>query len=170
MPKYAAFDADLAEYLSVALLLPQNATVLPLFFTDEHQGEGGTAVSLRTRPLETAAGYLMAERGVVDLAHYEAAFNYFPVQFRESVAPFRFIGSSREWQEQIPPVVEFQSYSDRTPGKVDYVLLWGETVASDHVRTSPAVESVRRQLTAAYRLMFTSPRGLLAAYRSTAEP
>jgi len=165
IPKYAAFNDDLAEYLSFGPRLPQGSTILPLFYISEGSAQGGTAYSLRTRPLDTSAGYLMATRNVIDLAHYESAFNYFITRFRPELDPFRFIGHAPDWQQTIPPAVSFLHYSDQTTGQVDYVFLWGMKFASDEVLANPSTQSVRSQLDIGYQLIFVSkPRELLQVY------
>lgn len=166
MPAYAAFDRDLREYLSFAPELPRNATVLPLFFKTERTPGGGSAVSARTRPLDTAAGYLMADRGVVDLSHYESAFGYFPTGFRPPLDPYVHLATHPDWQQVLPPAVDIGRYERETAGRVDYVLVWGMRVAEPVIRDDPATAAIRAELDAHYRLVHeSSPRALLQVYK-----
>ncbi|HVE42141.1 MAG TPA: hypothetical protein VNM14_19760 [Planctomycetota bacterium] len=164
-PAYVEFNRDLEEFASAGPHLRANSTILPLKFIREDNKDAGTAWSCVVRPLDYASGYLMADRGVVDLTLYEAPFRYFPVSYRADRDPCTFIGSAPDWMEQVPPRADFASYSRRTPGRVDYVLVWGLKAASQDVLEDPATVSIRAQLDADYRRIFTSPqRGLLELY------
>ncbi len=112
------------------------------------------------RPLRALS--LASRKGLVDFMNYEACVGYFPVVFRPRFQPFVHIGRKGEFGTE-GPNVDFLTYPERTGGRVDYVLVWG---APREVHDPEAAASVRRQLDAAYDLVFTSrPRGLMRLYR-----
>ena len=164
LPVVIEFNRDLAEFLSAAPLLPPGATLVPLYFIDDREGQGGTAHSARTRPMQEAAGYLMATRRVVDLSHYESDSPHFPTRFRPETNPIRFIGGGRNWIETVPPRVNLLDYETQTSGRIDFVLVWGLAVAPPEIQAHPATEAVKQQLGAGYVQIFTSRRGLLDVY------
>ena len=165
IPSYAAFNRDLTEFLSCEAVLPQRATFIPLMLIRQSEGEGGTARSKHTWPLDSAADHLMSVKGRMDLAHYEGAMEGFYLKFRPEVDPSRYIGSYPAWAWLVPPECDFLSYSSRTPGRLDYVLLWGRSAASEETLRSASARSIFSQLENGYRKIFTSaPRGLMEVY------
>jgi hypothetical protein len=175
---YAGFNKDLSEFLSAAQVLERNSTILPLFYVydgahgvDLENENLGMEYSLRTRPLDHAAGYLMSMNGVVDLAHYESEFDYFLLKFRPEVNPFVHLGAGSRWTEYIPADVNIANYSQQSMGSVDYVLVWGMNAASQDVLSDPRTILVTEQLAADYELIFVSePRGLMQVYKRLSDP
>lgn len=167
LPAYAAFNDDLRDFTSVAAHLPEGATVVPLSFVASADDHPGLAHSSWTRPLIQATGYLVAQRHVVDLSHFQARYDYFITQFRPPVDPFATIGKGREWLSDTTPDVDLLADPSRPPGDgtIDFVLVWGLSAASPAVVADPATRSVMHQLDAAYDLVYTSPRGLAQLYR-----
>src|SRR4029453_19148167 len=160
-----AFNRDLVEYVSAESALRSDSTFIPLSFIEQGEGLGGTAISKHTWPLDTAADYLMARNGRLNLAHYESAASGFMTRFRPELDPSQWIGSGLGWAWTVPPKCDFLTYASRTSGRVDYVLLWGRRVASREILESEAARSVLRQLDEGYRPVFaSSPRGLMEVY------
>ncbi len=164
---YARLNPYLAEYISAGTYVEPNTTLLPLCFSYGQAADGGV-LSTKVAPFLHPAGYIAANRGVVDLNNYEATKTYFPTRFRPQLDPFRYIGlGGRECTtEAKAPRVEFLTYPQRTGGHVDYVLLWA--VRADQME-DPDAQSVFRQLQQAYDLIWTSPdAGLTQLYRRKA--
>lgn len=177
LPIITAFNRDISEFMSVAPYLRKNATVLPLLYTydgfniPEHEQNGVTAFARRTRPLDCVTGYLMADVGVVDLAHYESGYDYFPTQFKAELAPHIYLGTTPLWSESLPPAVDIENYYRMTTGEVDFVLVWGMHLATEEMLTDPKTILVLEQLAADYELIYTSePRGLLQVYERKGQP
>lgn len=157
---YVGLNRDIAELTSVASHLPSGATVVPLNATQGQGGVPGLTTSLWTRPLIQATGYLVAERRVVDLSHFQARYDYFVTQFRSNVDPFATIGRGTSWLGQSPPDVDLLGYSAQTggAGRIDFVLVWGPVDALS--------ADVRAQLDERYELVFRTARGHATLFRS----
>lgn len=166
IPYYRAFTRDFREYLSVGDHIAPGSTVLPLVYVDNMTSPPGTARGRYVQPMQELSSWLISRIEVVDLAQYEAGFEYFPVQFRPERDPFRTIGD-RIFVGVIPPDVHFLDYPARTGGTVDYVYTWGRAQAPESVRASREWTDVERQLAAAYELVYSTPRGLWELYRRT---
>jgi hypothetical protein len=165
LPSYRAFDRDLAEFLSSEAVLPEKATFLPLMLTDHQDRGGGMATSRYTWPMVSASGYLMADKGRMDLSHSEALAQVCYLKFRDEVDPSRHLGTSEDFAWNVPPECDLLAYPRKTPGQVDYVLLWGRSVARETVLSSSSVRSILSQLDTGYRMIYASvPRGLMEVY------
>jgi hypothetical protein len=140
---YARWNADLAEYLSGRLKIEANRTLLPILVRDP----GGRV----SPPLQHAAGYLAAERGVVDLANYQPATGHFPLLFRPALDPTGWVGFVLERDSA---EVDIADYEQQTGGRVDYVLLWD--TPADGAEAEAMLGGVRRRLDEAYTPVFTS--------------
>jgi len=163
-------------------LVERNSTLLPVYFSQRGDGPEGSSLALRVNPFASAAGYIAAQRDVVDLGNYEAGQRtYSPVVFRPHLNPGTYlifeppraspneVGPTSEldliWQ---PARAEMLTYAERTPGRVDYVLLWA---MRDRQRRKQTTESLLRQLAEGYELIYTSPRlGLMQLYQRTNFP
>jgi hypothetical protein len=164
---YHAFDREVAEYVSIGHVLRPGATLVPLNFVQDDNPPPGMQYSKSARPTLQASGWLMAERKVVDLSHFEAYLQFFPIAFRDGVDPKASIGNGKIWIDQSPPDVRLVGH-DRAPGhpgSIDYVLVFGLRQASPEVRHAPATERVLTQLKQGYRRVAVSkPRGLVQLY------
>lgn len=164
LPAYGRLGADVEDFLAGARLVPTGSTIVPLSLSDRPSSPGRPDWSQGPRPVLQAAGWLMAERGDVDLSLYEAQFPYFPVRFREGLNPVASIGKGELWLGQQPPRVDLGAYAAATPGRVDAVLVWGRTAATPELLADPAVADLDRQLAQGFRLAGRSPRGLLEVW------
>jgi hypothetical protein len=165
---YAELNDYLQEYLSGMELIEPNTRLLPLCFAPNGRGPDGENLTYRVGPFRHAAGYLAAERRLVDLDNYEANSGYFPLRFRPEVEPYIHMGKDRRLPgfglEAVPPCVDFLDYPTNTGQEVDYVLIWA---VSDDLRKHPCTASIYEQLDkGGFKLIHTSPqRGLLQLYR-----
>ncbi|HYO15664.1 MAG TPA: hypothetical protein VE685_20900 [Thermoanaerobaculia bacterium] len=161
-PRYAELNDYLAEYVSAGEHIAPDSTVLSLSYAHEGVGPGGRKLAFRLWPFVHATGHIAARKRIVDLSHYQADEDYFPIYFDPALNPFRTMGSNRLAMEGRPPLVDFLAYPERTGGRVDYVLLWQVEAARPD---NPRVRAVLRQLAAGYEPVYTSPRGWVRVWR-----
>jgi hypothetical protein len=164
---YRAFDREVAEYVSIGPVLRPGATLVPLNFVQDDNPPPGLQYSKSARPTLQASGWLMAERKVVDLSHFEAYLQFFPIAFRDGVDPKQSIGKGKIWIDQSPPDVRIvgRDTAPGHPGAIDYVLVFGLRQASPAVRHAPGTQRVLAQLGRGYRRVAVSkPRGLVQVY------
>ena len=165
--KYTELNGYLAEYLSASPAIEPNTTLLPIIFSERGDAPGRQLLSSRIDFLLNAAGYITAERHVVDLWNYQASQTpFFPVLFRADLNPSSFLGylplDSAAGELRALPT-QLLSFPRRTGGRIDYVHVWGVRSA-DRERQIPKL--VLKQLEEGYDLVATSPqRGLLQLYR-----
>jgi hypothetical protein len=161
LPAYRGLDVQLRDYLSVSEHLAPRSTLLPISFASRGMGPDGRVLSIRVEPLLHAAARLAVERDVVNLGNYEAASTVFPVRFRPEIDPYRHLGPPRGLMRK-PPQVEITGYDERTPGRIDYVLVWGP---ADDPGAAPARAELEAQLRPGWEPIFVSPRGWTRLYR-----
>jgi hypothetical protein len=142
----ATLAPTVAEYVSAAPHIKPNSTILPLQFDSRGPGRPQFHFGF---PMRHVSGYIAAERHAINLDNYEAETPLFPLSFRGAVNPGFFIGHI----EDEPPAPRFHDYSERTPGRVDYVLLWDPLLNSS---ATPAMAAIREQLAGRYREVFRS--------------
>jgi hypothetical protein len=170
---YAKLNRLIQEYTSAADHLESDATLLPVSFSPfgyDHQRD--RLLSRRVAPFLNAAGYLAADRGVVQLCNYEAWTGYFPVIFRADVDPSNYMQADHYYAD----VMDIVGYEQQTPGRVDYILVWDyapDYASRDRSRfrrlpccDDDDVQRLLRQLRTRYRLVYQSPgTGAAAVYR-----
>jgi hypothetical protein len=166
LPRYVRFDGYLEEYRSARELIEPGSTLLPLAFSSHGVGSDGRALSFRARPFLHAAGHLAAERRIVDFTNHQGRAHHFPVQFRPELNPYAHISVAGGIEAE-PPGVDFEGYSERTGGRVDYVLVWQ---LRDEQRDLPRTLEILRQLRAGYELVHRSPGGSALLYRRRDDP
>jgi hypothetical protein len=150
---YARMNADLEEYLSGRPLIEPNRTLLPILV----RAPGGHDPT----PLQHAAGYIAAERGVVDLANYQPATGHYPLLFRPALDPTGWVAFVLEGGSAD---VDIAGYEQQTGARVDYVLLWDPP--PDGTEAARMLGSVAGRLREGYTLVFTSPpRGRMQLFR-----
>lgn len=159
---YARINDYLDEYLSAAPYIEPRSTLLPLSFSQRGHTPQGEPLTDRLAAFIHAAGYIAAERNLVDLKNYEASTGHFPVIYRPELDPYTHIGVDHGL-ESMPPRVHFLDYTERTGGSVDYVLLWH---LRERQRYLEPTLSIFRQLEEGYELIHTSPkRGFVQLWR-----
>jgi hypothetical protein len=169
VPIYLEFEEQLTEYVSAAAALPPDVTVVPVNLVQDNAEGIGLESTVRVRPMIQATGWLMAERHVVDLSHYEAYFDVYAIRFAEGLAPFDSMSAGRDWIDQSPPQLDLLAYERATSGRVDYVLVYGRAFAPRATTDGAQTADLDRQLDSAFELVFTSaPRGLVEVYRRKA--
>jgi hypothetical protein len=160
-PTYRQLDEQITQYESAGNAIAQNATLLPIAFSQRAYTPLGNILADNVSFFLHTAGYIAARRGLVTFDNYEANTPYFPVHFRDSVNPYHAIGT--EVDGDFPPHARFADYTERTGGKVDYVLIWRMFKAQ---RSKPDADFIFNQLKERYSLVFTSrPWGFAMLYR-----
>jgi hypothetical protein len=159
---YVRVDEGLSKIVAAGSHIEPDHTLL--FLSYAHQGEGpdGRPLVFRTAPFIHAGGYLAASKRLVDLSLYEANEDYFPILYRPSLNPYRYLSAGLLGIEEKPPRVEILAYPARTGGRVDYVLVWG---LRDEDRRSPAVDATLSQLAAGYEESWASSDRLVRLYK-----
>jgi hypothetical protein len=168
VPRYADFEAEVAEFVSIGAHIPEGSTVVPVYLAQDTDPDADLVHSLRVRPTLQAAGWIMAERRVVDLSHYEAYFQVNPPRFRADLDPFGPIGRGGAWIGDSPPDVDLLGYEAATggAGQIDFVIVFGRVAASRDVLADPSTAVLDAQLAEGYEVVATSsPQGLVELYR-----
>lgn len=169
VPIYLGFEEQLTEYVSAAAALPPDVTVVPVNLVQDNEEGIGLESTVRVRPMIQATGWLMAERHVVDLSHYQAYFDVNVIRFADGLAPFDSMSAGRAWIDQSPPQLDLLAYEQATSGRVDYVVVYGRAFAATATTDGAQTAVLDRQLDSAFELVFTSaPRGLVEVYRRKA--
>jgi hypothetical protein len=164
---YRQLNGLLDEYLGVTGLIEPETTLVSISFDHAGRGADGQRLSVRVGAFRHAAGYIAAERGVVDLLNYEAETGYFPVRFNPDVSPAKYLGGAPGrfggGLRDEPPRVDLEGYTRGTGQRVDYVILWA--------MPEGGAREVLAQLKEGYdRVSPPSPRGLVQLYRRKATP
>jgi hypothetical protein len=144
------------EYVSAARVLPRDRVLLPLAIAPAGPRDAaGRYLGYRVKPFLHATGWLVAERGGVDLKNSQANTDQCPVRFAPGRNPFHSIAASLGRMEGMPPCVDLRGA--REP--LDYVLVWGATRED---LDTPCGGALAAELATGYRPVFLSqPRGLL---------
>jgi putative flippase GtrA len=152
----------LEEFVSAKAAVPRDRVLLPLALTPHGPRDAnGRRLGYRIKPFLHAAGWIVAERGGVDLKNSQANTDHCPVRFPDDRNPFRTIATSLGRMEGVPPCVDLR----RAPriAEVDYVLVWG---ATREVLDTPCGAALAADLAGAYEPVFLSaPRGMLEVWQ-----
>ncbi len=165
LPRYAALDGQLREYLSVAPWIPEGATLLPLSFAHQGTSREGGVLAFGTWPFRHAADWLVVSRRIRNVDDYETQVSFFPVILRAGYDPYGLLGSSLDRR---PECVHLGRFNRLAPRPAEFVLTWG---AGRVDRDDPCMRTLVRQLDVSYRRVFvSSPRGLAELYRLVTRP
>jgi hypothetical protein len=165
---YAQADDYLEEMVQVADAIEPSHTLLPLNFMQPGVSPDGKLLSMRVGPFRHAAGYIAAERHIINLKNYEATTGYFPILYRPELNPYRLMGKDARvldhGLDSVPPRISFLGYAKATGRPVDYVLIWG---LRPEQQNDPLAATILSQLeTGGYELVpVPSRRGLVQLYR-----
>jgi hypothetical protein len=158
---YARLNPYLEEYVTAAVAVESNTTLLPWSYSHSGRGPDDSPLSIRVGPFRHAAGYVAMRRPVVNLCNYEANAGYFPILYRPEVNPYDQMGLMPavpdRGLESTPPRVDIPGYERTAHQRVDYILVW----------SAPDPQAALPQLGAlGYERIYTSaPRGLAQLYR-----
>jgi putative flippase GtrA len=150
-----------AEFVSAESAVEEGRVLLPLALAPQGPRDAdGIRLGYRVKPFLHAAGWIVADRGGVDLKNSQANTDHCPVRFPDDRNPFRTIAQSLGRMESTPPCVDLRA-AERI--SVDYVLVWG---ATRETLGTPCGAALAEQLTAWFEPVFLSqPRGLLEIWR-----
>lgn len=161
--KYAELNDYLREYVSAGRVMAPGATLLPLVVDGRGRDEDNRVLARTVMPFKHAGGLIALERGLVNLANYEANAGYFPVVYRPEANPYVHLGDV----EEEPPALHRLAFPSTQPQQrsVDYILVWGRANAS---RAELAkMEPLDQLLVAGYERIYVSePRGLAEVWKS----
>ncbi len=153
-----------AEFVSAKAVIEEGRVLLPLALSPHGpRDDAGLRLGYRVKPFLHATGWIVAERGGVDLKNSQANTDQCPVRFPAERNPFTTIAGSLGRMEGTPPCVDLGAAA-RAP--TDYVLVWGAT--REELRT-PCGGALEAELAAGYEPVFLSqPRGLIEVWRPRA--
>ncbi|HEY1629660.1 MAG TPA: hypothetical protein VGF52_07355 [Tepidisphaeraceae bacterium] len=83
----ARVSAYVTDFTSIAPHVRRGSTLLPVLASWKEYSPNGRPFTYRIRPMLLAAGYVAAERGVIDLGNYEASQGYFPLLWKDPNHP-----------------------------------------------------------------------------------
>ena len=152
-----------AEFVSAKAVIEEGRVLLPLALSPHGpRDDAGLRLGYRVKPFLHATGWIVAERGGVDLKNSQANTDQCPVRFPAERNPFTTIAGSLGRMEGTPPCVDLGAAA-RAP--TDYVLVWGAT--REELRT-PCGGALEAELAAGYEPVFLSAatrahRGLASA-------
>jgi hypothetical protein len=154
----------LGEFVSAKAAIGQGRVLLPLALSPHGpRDDAGHRLGYRVKPFLHAAGWIVAERGGVDLKNSQANTDQCPVRFAADRNPFRTIAGSLGRMEGMPPCVDLSGVAQAS---ADYVLLWGAT--REELET-PCGGALEAELAAGYDPVFLSePRGLIEVWQPRA--
>ncbi len=159
--KQVEISAYIAEFVSAKEAVERERVLLPLAMTPVGpRGDSGYGLGYRVKPFLHATGWIVAERGGVDLKNSQANTDHCPVRFPTDRNPFRTIAASTSRMESTPPCIDL-----RVPqtASIDYVLLWG---ATREALQTPCGGALAMELTQAFEPVFISePHGMLEVWR-----
>jgi hypothetical protein len=162
LPYYIANSQRAEAYVSVAPCLATEATMIQVNLGRVHAG--------RTDPFLAETGRLVSLRGGWDIGNIGAALPFFPLRNRPETDPYRYLVIPGGGVERTPPTIDPAGYAARTPGTLDYVLVYGRPVALSDTIESASWHSLSAQLDADYALVATSPDSMLEVYESRDDP
>jgi hypothetical protein len=150
-----------AEFVSAKEAIEPERVFLPLALSPHGpRDDEGWRLGYRVKPFLHSAGWIVAERGGIDLKNSQANTDHCPVRWPPDRNPFRTIAASLGRMEGMPPCVDLVAAA-RAPA--DYVLVWGAT--REELET-PCGGALAAELAASYEPVFLSePRGLIEVWR-----
>ena len=127
-PVMASWNGRLSAVVRLGQKVRPGATVLPLII-------GGNTVNID--PMLHSVG-LLSSKGIVNLANYETAVEYFTTKFQPERSPFPRLGTILQLTSR-PPVFDIAAYERNTQGHVDYLLILDATqpAAAQELRLYP---------------------------------
>ena len=171
---YAYLNGYLTEYLSTAPLIEPNTTLLAINFPTPRDALSRTADEpdlwrppkfirpWQLNPFTNLSGYLAVDRQAVLINNYQADEDYFPINFRPELNPFKVLDKD-DWELGRQTSVDILGYVDITGRPIDYVSIWR---TSDLPLQEEGAQAIFQQLFSAYDLIYTSPqRGYAQLYR-----
>ncbi len=156
---------DLREYLLLKSEIEPGTVVMPMNYFPGTRSRGGGS-SLRPDITLHAAGYLSADRCLVNVNNYEAGrTDYFPIRFRPGKSPY----SPFIYSDYLPERSNLSVYFREAGRRPEYFLLWGleQSVPRSSKERLELMREQIRSLEIDYESVARSePMGRMFLYRS----
>ncbi|HET8538707.1 MAG TPA: GtrA family protein [Anaeromyxobacter sp.] len=161
LDKQRKLSAHLDEYVAAADVVGDGRVLLPIAVTPAGPRDAsGWRLGYRVKPFLHAAGWIVAERGGVDLKNSQANTDHCPVRFPAGRNPILNIAGSLGRMEGAPPCVDLRAAD---AAAADYVLVYGATREELETPCGAALSAVlARDFEPVY---LSAPRGLLEVWR-----
>lgn len=117
----SSLSAEVEQSLDCGADVEANSTVLPVSFSRRGRDEIGAPLSWKTASFSHFAGYVAADRCMVQFDNYAAWKGYFPVSWRSGLSPRAHLVP--DGFDSDHPALGIQEYEKQTGGRVDYALL-----------------------------------------------
>lgn len=171
---YAYLSGYATEYLSISPFIEKHSTLLAITFPTPREAVLRSADepavwrlpefvrSWQINPFINPSGYVATERQAVLLNNYQATKDYFPINFRPELDPFKIMDAD-DWRFGGDPYMDILGYMEMTGRSIDYVSVWR---TSDTALEKEGAQAIFQQLLSEYDLIHTSPeRGYAQLYR-----
>jgi len=169
LPAYATLSDHVEAYVALAPCLATDATMI--------QANLGRIVpgSLdRTDHFSDDAGRLTALTHGWPLANVEFEDGFFPLQNRPDVSPYKLLipvesRTTPFWEplQRLPSTIDLARYEAAAGRSVDYILVFGRSVATAEVLAKPAWLALTNELQISYSVVAVSADRLLEVYERT---
>ena len=136
------------EYTSIAPYIKENSTMISYNFIDRGLNYNDKMITNR-RGIGHVTGYIAIAKNGINLGNFQATRKNFPIKFRPEISPEKLLTTS-------PP--EIMQYNLETPGRVDYIILWG----ASYPKNPDFLMSILQQLEGNYQLIYSSKKRNLA--------
>lgn len=161
LPIYFRASEALKEYLSVQGYIAERATVLPLSFSRRGKTAEGEIIADRNQIFRHGLDYIGCGKNLILFDNYEGHMPYFPISWKRSRDPFRWI-STNEGITNEPPSADILNYHSKTGGNIDYIVTW---CLDKQYLGHPYTRSIVKQLQQGYDLIYASSSGRVILYR-----
>ncbi|HLZ38096.1 MAG TPA: hypothetical protein VKP64_10165 [Mycobacteriales bacterium] len=162
LPTELRYQRHVAELESAATAVPAGSTVLAVRLTLDAPVNGPIRNIYRD-PIRHVASRIAAQHHGVNVGHYEAAYDYFPLRFRPDADVWRAIDPDRRGLERVPPRIDLSVPAAR---RITVVLLIGRRTATRTTMTAPETTRLLGDLARGYRRTeVTRPTGLVEVYQ-----
>lgn len=161
-PVQLALASQLQDYVDLGESIPAGTTLLPLNYVRGGFTASGGPITTRVDPLLHGGAAIAAERGLVELANYQAGRTTFPTRFRTETDPYLSLGPLRGLDLD-PPCVDLENAPFLKHHSIDFVLTWGLEDYERRSRTSSerarCIGLVRAQIRRLYVPVTSSRNG-----------
>ncbi len=159
--KQRILSDHLAEYVAAGEVVGDGRVLLPLAVSPAGPRDAsGWRLGYRVKPFLHATGWIVAERGGVDLKNSQANTDHCPVRFPSGRNPILNIAGSLGRMEGMPPCVDLGAADAEA---ADYVLVYGAT--REELET-PCGAALSAELARGFEPVYLSaPTGLLEIWR-----
>jgi putative flippase GtrA len=153
----------IAEYVAAGAVVGDGRVLLPLALSPAGPRDAsGWRLGYRVKPFLHATGWIVAERGGVDLKNSQANTDHCPVRFPPGHNPIVNIAGSLGRMEGMPPCVDLRA---KDAEAADYVLVYG---ATREELDTPCGAALAAELAGSFVPVYlSSPTGLLEIWRPT---